>query len=110
VIPLAEIKRLAARNRVPLGTVERDYVICWFLHGLSQTTQNLIFKGGTALRKIYFPGWRFSEDLDFSAREAMDLEEIKSLLVSVNKKASEGGVVFEIKSVHVNPEYCMAKI
>ncbi len=110
MIPLAEIKRLAAKNRVPLGTIERDYVICWFLYGVSKTTQNLIFKGGTALRKIYFPGWRFSEDLDFSARETMDWKEIKSLLESINKKASESGVVFEIKSIHVNPEYCMAKI
>jgi len=110
VIPLAELKRLAARNRVPLGTVEKDYCLCWFLYGVSQTRQNLIFKGGTALRKIYFPGWRFSEDLDFSARETMNRKEIKSLLESINEKASKSGIVFEIKSIHVNPEYCMGKV
>jgi hypothetical protein len=110
MIPLAEIKRHAARDRVPLGTIERDYVICWFLYGVSQTTQNLIFKGGTALRKIYFPDWRFSEDLDFSSRETMDRKEIKSLLESINEKASESGIVFDIKSLHVNPEYCMGKV
>ncbi|WP_456475329.1 hypothetical protein [Candidatus Pyrohabitans sp.] len=33
-------------------------------------------------------------------------KEIKSLLGNINKKASESGVAFEIKSVHVNPECC----
>lgn len=29
--------------------------------------ENLLFKGGTALSKLYFPEtWRFSEDLDFT--------------------------------------------
>lgn len=110
MIPLGELKRLAAKNRIPLGTVERDYVICWFLYGVSRITRNLISKGGTVLRKIYFPEWRFSEDLDFSAREPMGRREIKSLLKSVNEKASKSGIIFEIKSLHVNPEYCMAKI
>jgi len=27
--------------------------------------ENLVFRGGTALKKIYFPEFRFSEDLDF---------------------------------------------
>ncbi|MBU2559310.1 nucleotidyl transferase AbiEii/AbiGii toxin family protein [archaeon] len=111
MIPLAEIKRLAAGERIPLGTVERDYVICWFLYGVSKiATQDLIFKGGTALRKTYFPLWRFSEDLDFSSRKTMEEEEIESLLKSVNEKALKGGIVFDIKSLHVNPEYCMGKI
>lgn len=31
----------------------------------------LIFKGGTCLRKCYFDGYRFSEDLDFTAVAAL---------------------------------------
>ncbi|MBN1968736.1 MAG: nucleotidyl transferase AbiEii/AbiGii toxin family protein [Candidatus Delongbacteria bacterium] len=27
--------------------------------------ENIVFRGGTALKKIYFPEYRFSEDLDF---------------------------------------------
>lgn len=111
MIPLAEIKRLAAKTRVPLGTIERDYVICWFLYGISKIVEGtFIFKGGTALRKIYFPRWRFSDDLDFSSRKTLDAREIKSLLESINEKASESGIVFDIKSLHVNPEYCMGKV
>jgi predicted nucleotidyltransferase component of viral defense system len=30
----------------------------------------LIFKGGTCLRKCYFPNYRFSEDLDFTSTDA----------------------------------------
>ncbi len=111
MIPLSEIKRLAAKNKVPLGTVERDYVTCWFLYGISQIAkESLVFKGGTALRKIYFPGWRFSEDLDFSSRKTMDEVEIESLLESINERASKSGIIFEIKSIHLNPEYCMGKV
>lgn len=34
---------------------------------ISQHKDSLVFKGGTALRKCYFPGYRFSEDLDFTS-------------------------------------------
>jgi len=49
-------------------TVERDYVQSWILISLSDTVLKNIFsfKGGTALRKIYFPEYRFSADLDFT--------------------------------------------
>lgn len=51
--------------------IERDYVISWVLAGISdnEKLQNgLIFKGGTALKKCYFGKYRFSEDLDFTAK------------------------------------------
>lgn len=34
---------------------------------IPQHKDYLVFKGGTALRKCYFPGYRFSEDLDFTS-------------------------------------------
>src|SRR5215510_6105919 len=36
----------------------------------SDLSGTLIFKGGTALKKLYFGDYRFSEDLDFSAVDA----------------------------------------
>ncbi len=65
----------AARDcAVPLGTVEKDYLLTWILWGLSQNPQfsnRAVFKGGTALRKCYFgDSYRFSEDLDFTATQA----------------------------------------
>jgi len=49
--------------------IEKDYVIGWVLNGISNNEylrERLIFKGGTALRKIYFHDYRLSEDLDFT--------------------------------------------
>ena len=49
--------------------IEQDYILSWVLEGISQTPklkEGLVFKGGTALRKIYFGEYRFSQDLDFS--------------------------------------------
>ncbi|MBM3701243.1 MAG: nucleotidyl transferase AbiEii/AbiGii toxin family protein [Actinobacteria bacterium] len=42
-----------------------------------------IFRGGTALKKIYFPEYRFSEDLDFVLKEKADLRDIDEILNEV---------------------------
>jgi len=49
--------------------VERDYAQSYVLLGLGESEAlrgTLVFKGGTALKKVYFDSYRFSEDLDFS--------------------------------------------
>jgi len=49
--------------------VERDYAQSYVLYGLGKTPElqdALVFKGGTALKKVHFGDYRFSEDLDFS--------------------------------------------
>ncbi len=64
-----EIQRIAARLKLRDTQIEKDYVISWVLNGISSSgylKERLIFKGGTALRKIYFPDYRLSEDLDFT--------------------------------------------
>ncbi|MBS7619323.1 nucleotidyl transferase AbiEii/AbiGii toxin family protein [Candidatus Bathyarchaeota archaeon] len=40
---------------------------------------HLIFKGGTAIKKIYYPEARFSEDMDFTIRSLDENETISSL-------------------------------
>jgi len=63
---------------LPWETIECDYVLSWVLAGIgvNQELQNtLIFKGGTALKKCYFGEYRFSEDLDFTARENVPRED-----------------------------------
>ena len=40
------------------------------------------FKGGTALGKIYFPHYRYSEDLDFTLRKPMNGNDIRGSLES----------------------------
>lgn len=65
----AEIRRNAARAKVDPMVIDLDYSLGWFLLGLSRNDElrdGLRFKGGTCLRKCYFPNYRFSEDLDFT--------------------------------------------
>ena len=64
MIPRVELQRLAAQAGVRVELQERDYVLGCFLLGLArlpEVAESLAFKGGTALRKIYFPTFRFSE-------------------------------------------------
>lgn len=81
MITQGELQGLAARNGVRVELQERDYVLGWFLLGLSQTVdlrRALVFKGGTALRKAYFSEYRFSEDLDFTVVEPVDEETLQT--------------------------------
>ena len=67
----SRLREVAAHQNVDWNAVERDYTISWVLAGIHQIPDlrdTLVFKGGTALRKCYFGDYRFSEDLDFSAR------------------------------------------
>lgn len=46
--------------------VEKDYYLTFILSRINELSDNLIFKGGTCLNKIYYSYYRLSEDLDFS--------------------------------------------
>jgi predicted nucleotidyltransferase component of viral defense system len=69
MIKPGEIQKIANRLGIRDTQIEKDYVIGWILKGISEINilrNKLLFKGGTALRKIYFPEYRLSEDLDFT--------------------------------------------
>lgn len=64
-----EIHKTANSLSVRPQQVEKDYIISWILKGISENSllrDNLIFKGGTCLKKIHFEDYRFSEDMDFT--------------------------------------------
>ncbi len=69
----------AGGRRIPEAVLERDYCLSWFLVGLSGSPlrERLLFKGGTALKKCYFPDYRFSEDLDFTLAQRVPFETIR---------------------------------
>ena len=113
MIPLNELKRIAAKQKVALGVVEKDYALTWVLYGLSKTEfkKNFIFKGGTALRKIYFPDWRYSEDLDFTLSKKFSDEKLREVIDKINDYLLEKvGITLNIKSLHSNTEYAQIKI
>ncbi|MFA6922919.1 MAG: nucleotidyl transferase AbiEii/AbiGii toxin family protein [Bacteroidales bacterium] len=71
MIKPGEIQKHAAINKVKDGQIEKDYVITWILYGISRNKflhENLIFKGGTVIKKAYFKDYRYSEDLDFTLK------------------------------------------
>ena len=71
----SDLQRLANREKVALGVLEKDFVLTHVLSALSRVPElssELVFKGGTALRKVYFPHWRYSEDLDFTVKHTME--------------------------------------
>lgn len=81
---------------------EKHYVNSWVLYAIASSPlgESLVFKGGTALSKLYFPDiWRFSEDLDFTAIEQLpDIERtLESALADIE---AASGISFEIRNMH----------
>ena len=115
MIPQRNLSRLSNRlmrggaRRIPERVLERDYCLTWFLVGLSRSPlrERLLFKGGTALKKCYFPDYRFSEDLDFTLAEEVPFENIRAELEVVFAEAYRAsGVIFryarEDRHAHAN--------
>ncbi len=53
--------------------IEKDYLLGWILAGISEHGElgaDWMFKDGTCLKKCYFETYRFSEDLDFTIKNA----------------------------------------
>lgn len=101
MIPSRSLSLLANRlaagggRRIPERVLERDYCLAWFLVGLSRSPLNrqLAFKGGTALKRCYFADYRFSEDLDFTLLEPLELETILAALYPVFKDVADASAV-----------------
>ena len=115
MIPPRNISLLSNRlaneggRRIREDVLERDYCLAWFLAVLSQSDLKTVlgFKGGTALKRCYFPDYRFSEDLDFTLLEAMPMKEILRRLDAVYRGVRESsGITFafdrEDRQKHVN--------
>lgn len=65
MIDEAELRRRALSLGVQKEHVERDYVLNHVLAHVGADPGTLIFRGGTALARVYWPDFRLSEDLDF---------------------------------------------
>ena len=114
MISKSELQRLANRERVALGTLEKDYVLTEVLKSLSQVpplNELLVFKGGTALRKTYFADWRYSEDLDFTVKHDMTEGELRSELEKWYRKVEElSGIGLTTKMLHKPNGYARVRI
>jgi len=87
-----ELRRLAGAWNADFTVVERDYVLSWVLAGLYRRlalAEQLVFKGGTALRKCHFPDYRFSADLDFTLRASLPLQARRSEIEAACRTITE---------------------
>lgn len=89
------VRQAAKDSRVNQLVVERDYAQSYVLLGIGSQPElrdALIFKGGTALKKVHLGNYRFSEDLDFSAVGAptgADLERAIHSAVAAGQAAAQ---------------------
>ena len=67
MIDRAELRARARRIGLDESHVENDYVLCHLLVAICKSIPELVFRGGTALARIYWPDYRLSEDLDFTS-------------------------------------------
>lgn len=112
MITSGEIQQIAGRLGLRATQIEKDYIIGWILKGISNNEylkKRLLFKGGTALRKIYFYNYRLSEDLDFTySGEDYSTEEIKKHfeeLITLLKEEAQITLNIQDEKVHQTSNY-----
>src|SRR5665648_308750 len=58
--------RASKKRGFLLPLIEKDYYLTLILSQIYELSENLVFKGGTCLNKVYYAYYRLNEDLDFS--------------------------------------------
>lgn len=98
MISVAEIRRRAVSVPGGEAMVERDYLLSWVLKAVYESEplrERFVLKGGTALRKLYFPHARFSVDLDFTIVQRMPEEALRASLLGLGASVEVGcGLTF----------------
>jgi len=99
---MADVTGMLAKRARETGTrldiLEKDYALSYLLAAMTASPElgnRLVLKGGTTLRKFYYPDYRFSEDLDFSTRPPGMIPEIESkmnaAIQDMNERLDERG-------------------
>ena len=108
MIKPGEIDKIAIKEGVRATQIQKDYVISWILWGISCNqflNDNLVFKGGTSLKKVHFENYRFSEDMDFTLDDKdVENDEVMKNFDSLFKEvfnASRINIGIEDKSLEV---------
>lgn len=95
-----EIIQKAKDWKVPADTVDKDYVLGHFLSEfLAYYKEELVFKGGTCLRKCYIENYRFSEDLDFTALDRSFVLNQKTLQTIAKTAEMNSGIQFSVGKI-----------
>ncbi len=93
MITQREIREKAREYGVPESTIERDYAQNWLLMALYSL--DMVLKGGTGIKKVYFGDYRFSDDLDFTLLKVVAKEKLEaSIKESIKMAKEESGISF----------------
>jgi len=101
-----EISRIAARHKVRDTQIEKDYVLTWLLFSIAKQSllrEMLVFKGGTALKKVWFEDYRFSEDLDFTLMDdaLADADILANFETAFEFARREANLTFQLPSSNI---------
>ena len=91
MIDYLQVQKLALKNNVSPEIIEKDYLIELVLYYFSKDNflyENLVFRGGTALKKVYFPKYRFSEDLDFVIDSKKEINVYQEIIIQILQNIS----------------------
>ena len=91
MIDYLQVQRLSLKNNVSPEIIEKDYLIELVLFYFSKSSslcENFVFRGGTALKKVYFPEYRFSEDLDFVIDSQKEIKVYQEIIIQILQKIS----------------------
>lgn len=117
MISRPELRKIARDRNLRLDLIEKDYAIGWMIIAISISSlkDRLIFKGGTALSKVYFPlNWRISEDLDFTLSRNSTMEDVSTRLLdelpSITEELSGGLTLDFKKKPFFNPGFLRSRV
>ncbi len=100
MIGAGEIRARALRLRLLPAHIEKDYVLNHVLAALADGDAGLVFRGGTALARIYWPDYRLSEDLDFiTSPRVSDLRD--PLDQAIRRAGESAGMALQLRAGRV---------
>lgn len=94
------IRKEARKRGISAGFMEKDCVNSWILYTLytHDLDANPVFKGGTALSKLYRPSLhRFSEDLDFTLQERPSDDITDAIMDALDDIERQSAITFELR-------------
>ena len=104
MIDRKDINRLALEHKVRTTTIDKDWALGHFIdaiYSIPECRNNLIFKGGTCLKKCRFADYRFSEDLDFTAIDSNFVFDMNTLKRIVGLVTDRTEMLLHIQSLDI---------
>lgn len=87
MISYSEIEAESSKACVSPQAIEKDYHLDWYLAGLALKNlfSGFALYGGTAIKKVFIPNHRFSEDIDLISGGRLDPDAIRQILDRAHK-------------------------